>query len=58
MNACDFIEKLRPMLNVYTQSAKQPGNGVGRPSLDDGELSDSGNATRERGSNIEKGGTK
>lgn len=64
MNASDFIDKLRPMINIYTQGnvtntdgGSRNENGAGRPAKDDGDLSDSGIETRERGSNIEKGGS-
>ena len=60
MNNSDFINKLRPMLNIYTTSS-QPDKGDnqnnnGRPKSDNSELTDSGAETRARGSNIEKGG--
>ena len=61
MNASDFIDKLRPMINIYTQgnvteNSSSINNGAGRPKAKDDELSDSGTETRNRGSNIEKGG--
>lgn len=60
MNASDFIEKLRPMINIYTQGnvtqGSTPNNGAGRPTSKDSDLTDSGEETRSRGSNIEKGG--
>ena len=60
MNASDFIEKLRPMINIYTQGnvtqGSTPNNGAGRPVSKDSDLTDSGEETRSRGSNIEKGG--
>lgn len=61
MNASDFIDKLRPMINIYTQGnvTNTDGgsrNSNGRPAKDDADLTDSGSETRSRGSNIEKGG--
>ena len=60
MNASDFIEKLRPMINIYTQGnvtqGSTPNNGAGRPASKDSDLTDSGEETRSRGSNIEKDG--
>ena len=63
MNASDFIDKLRPMINIYTQGNvtntkgnSEPAAGTGRPQKDDGELTNSGIETRSKGSNIEKGG--
>jgi len=63
MNASDFIDKLRPMINIYTQGnvtntdgGSRNSNGTGRPTKDDSDLTNSGIETRSRGSNIEKGG--
>ena len=60
MNNSDFINKLRPMLNIYTTSSQSDKGGNqnnnGRPKSDNSELTDSGAETRARGSNIEKGG--
>ena len=63
MNASDFIDKLRPMINIYTQGNvtntkgnSEPAAGTGRPQKDNGELTNSGVETRSKGSNIEKGG--
>lgn len=60
MNASDFIDKLRPMINIYTQGNVTENstsrNGAGRPAKDDQDLTESGSETRSRGSNIEKGG--
>lgn len=60
MNASDFIDKLRPMINIYTQGnvteGSTPNNGAGRPRTKDSDLTDSGSETRDKGSNIEKGG--
>lgn len=60
MNASDFIDKLRPMINIYTQgnvtAGSTPNNGAGRPQVKDGDLTNSGSETRDKGSNIEKGG--
>jgi len=60
MNASDFIDKLRPMINIYTQGNVTAGstanNGAGRPQVKDGDLTNSGSETRDKGSNIEKGG--
>lgn len=60
MNASDFIDKLRPMINIYTQGnvtqGSAPNKGAGRPLKDDGDLTNSGEETRSKGSNIEKGG--
>ena len=51
--ASGFVDKLTPILTSFTLS-KEDSKG-GRPTKD-GELSDSGQATRDSGSNIEKGG--
>ena len=60
MNASDFIDKLRPMINIYTQGNVTQGStanaGAGRPLAKDSDLTDSGEETRSKGSNIEKGG--
>lgn len=60
MNSSDFIDKLRPMINIYTQgnvtAGSTPNNGAGRPQVKDSDLSNSGSETRDKGSNIEKGG--
>lgn len=60
MNSSDFIDKLRPMINIYTQgnvtANSTSNNGAGRPTKDDQDLTNSGVETRSRGSNIEKGG--
>lgn len=55
MNASDFIDKLRPMINIYTQG-NVTNKEAGRPKKDDTELTDSGLAARDRGSNIGRGG--
>ena len=50
--ATNFSDKLTMLLNVNTM----PGN-VGRPQKDDSDLTNSGSETRNRASNIEKGGS-
>jgi hypothetical protein len=50
--AMGFDKKLISLINVYTQSSKD----AGRPQKDSSELTESGQETRDQGSNIEKGG--
>ncbi len=59
MNASEFIDKLRPMINIYTQTNKGEDNSVdngGRPQKDNSDLSDSGLETRNKASNVGRGG--
>ena len=52
-----FTNKLQLLLNINTMSKKETNSSsVGRPQKDETDLSDSGSATRNAGSNIEKGG--
>ena len=60
MNSSDFIDKLRPMINIYTQGNVTDNstsvNGRGRPKSKDSDLSDSGVESRSRASNVDKEG--
>lgn len=52
-----FTNKLQLLLNINTMSKQETNSSsVGRPQKDETDLSDSGSATRNAGSNIEKGG--
>lgn len=51
--ANEFVDKLTPIL----KSSQTNGGTVGRPRLNDSDLSESGLITRGAGSNIEKGGS-
>lgn len=52
-----FTNKLQLLLNINTMSKQETNSAsVGRPQKDEDDLSDSGSATRNAGSNIEKGG--
>lgn len=53
-NVLDITSKLKPLQTSYTMSGKD-GEGSGRPQKEDGELSDSGIATRNNDSNNKKG---
>lgn len=52
-NATGFADKLIAMININTMSSN---DGAGRPRKSDGDLTDSGSETRNKASNIEKGG--
>lgn len=47
-----FDKKLIPLMNVYTQSGKE----TGRPQKNSSDLTESGQETRDQGSNVDKGG--
>jgi hypothetical protein len=49
-----FVEKLTPIINASQMSGNSE-NKTGRPTMSDGDLSDSGATSREEGSNEEKG---
>lgn len=55
MNESEFTDKLRMLLNVNTMSSKETDSN-GRPTVDDDKLTDSGLATRDNASNVDKGG--
>lgn len=48
-----FVEKLTPIMSIYQMSGDSKG---GAPKKDDADLTESGQATRESGSNLDKGG--
>jgi hypothetical protein len=53
--ASGWVDKLTPIISSFQQSG---GNGGGRPTKSDGEISSSGEETRSSGGNIGRGGKK
>ena len=52
-----FTNKLQLLLNINTMSKQETNSSnAGRPQKEEADLSDSGSATRNAGSNVEKGG--
>ena len=56
MKATNFKDKLSMMLNVNTMSNNENSDNNGRPQKNNTELTDSGMKTRDKASNVEKGG--